>query len=155
MFGAFRRDRAPFVLTPEFVHVFEGDDRTQFFFKKYPRDTGVSVTRFNNRMVKFTYARLPVADGRPERVWTEIERCRPIAEVMSVPMADKGVNGYDMLVVFLARAVAGPEPPRPMGMLVPPDLNLPMSSRTAQDDEDVRFSDETENPHAMRDADAA
>ena len=114
------------------LYVFEGEERTQFFCKKHPRDTSVHVTRLNNRMVKSTYARMPAKGDRPERVWTEIERCRPIAEVLPTPMSDKDVNGYDMIVVFLARAIAGPEPPRPMGMAVPPDSNLPTSSRTAQ-----------------------
>ena len=127
------------------LYVFEGEERTQFFCKKHPRDTSVPVTQLNNRMVKFTYARMPARDDRPERVWTEIERCRPIAEVMPTPMSDKDVNGYDMVVVFLARAIAGPEPPRPMGMADPPDLNLPTSSRTAPDDEHGRLDDETEN----------
>ena len=52
------------------IYTFEGNERTQFFCKKHPRDTSVPVTRLNNRMVKFTYARLPVTDYRPERVWT-------------------------------------------------------------------------------------
>ena len=52
------------------IYAFEGDERTQFFCKKYPRDTSVPVTQLNNRMVKFTYARTPVGDDRPERVWT-------------------------------------------------------------------------------------
>ena len=96
-------------------------------------------------MVKFTYARMPAKGDRPQRVWTEIERCRPIAEVLPTPMSDKDVNGYDMVVVFLARAIAGPEPPRPMEMTDPLDLNLPVSSGTAPDDEYVRFDDETED----------
>ena len=103
------------------------------------------VTGLNNRMVKFTYARMPAKGDRPERVWTEIERCRPIAEVMPTPMSDKDVNGYDMMVVFLARAVAGPEPPRPMEMTDPPNLNLPMSSGAAPDDESGSLGEEAEN----------
>ena len=82
------------------IYTFEGNERTQFFCKKHPRDTSVPVTRLNNRMVKFTYARLPVTDYRPERVWTEIERCRPIAEVMPTPKADEDVNGYDFIIVY-------------------------------------------------------
>ena len=96
-------------------------------------------------MVKFTYARIPAGGDRYERVWKEIERCRPIAEVQATPKSDEDENGYDMMVVFLARAVTGPEPPRPTTVADPPTANLPTSSGTVPDDEPGSLSEDTED----------
>ena len=66
-------------------------------------------------MAKFTYVRQPAAGDRPEFMWGLIEHSTPVDESQKVPKSNDHVDGYDAMVIFLARTMPRCELQAPAG----------------------------------------
>ena len=82
-----------------------GEIGTPFYFEKKPCKIGTKVTEANAEMVKFVFVRQPAAGDRAEPSWSRLECCVPVGESEETPNSNEHVDGYDAMVIFLARTM--------------------------------------------------